>query len=348
MSLRQVYNPPNPWAEEEREWLEAPPLAQLEVFEEEAKSFISTHDSPDLGFKHSANPYRGCSHACAYCYARPSHQYLGYGAGTDFETKIVVKTNAPKILRAEFMRPKWQGEALVLSGNTDCYQALEASYKLTRHCLEVCDEFRNPVSIITKSALIRRDIDVLSSLSKKAALHVSMSIAWADDDMARLMEPGAPSPSARFETMRALSQAGISVGVGIAPIIPGLNDGQIAEILKRAHDAGARWAFRTMLRLPAEVKDVFIHSLEERFPSHAKKVLSLIRQERGGHLNNSQFGKRMNGEGPLWEAADGIFKAMVSKLKINQLDEEAGNFAVFKNSKTFQRPGEQINLFEMN
>lgn len=346
MSLRPVYNPPNPWSSTHSEWLEPAPPARLEIFEEEAKSFISTNQSPDIGFRHSANPYRGCSHACAYCYARPSHQYLGFGAGTDFETKIVVKINAPKLLHDEFMKPKWRGEPLVLSGNTDCYQALEASYQLTRECLKVCARFRNPVSIITKGALIRRDIDVLSDLNKVAKLHVSVSLAWADDAMARLMEPGAPPPSARLEAMRELSQVGIAVGVGIAPIIPGLNEGQIAEILKLAHAAGATWAFRTLLRLPAEVLDVFVHTLEERFPTHAKKVFSLMKQERGGQLYNSEFGKRMKGEGPLWEAADGIFKAMVKKLKMNQLDEEEGSFAVFEKAKTFRRPGEQMGLFE--
>jgi DNA repair photolyase len=345
MSLRPIYNPPNPWASTHSEWLEAPPPARLEVFEEEAKSFISSNNSPDVGFRHSCNPYRGCTHACAYCYARPSHQYLGYGAGTDFENKIVVKLNAPTLLRQEFMRKSWEGETLVLSGNTDCYQALEAHYKLTRQCLEVCVEFHNPVSIITKSALIRRDLDLLVELKKRARLHVSVSLAWADDAMARLMEPGAPSPSQRLEAIAALSGAGIDVGVGVAPIIPGLNDGQIAEILKRAHAAGARWAFRTMLRLPAEVKDVFLHTLEERFPSHAKKVISLVKQERGGQLYNSNFGKRMSGEGPLWKAADDLFDTMVQKLKMNPLDEEAGNFSTFKNQKTFRRPGEQMDLF---
>jgi DNA repair photolyase len=163
--------------------------------------------------------------------------------------------------------------------------------------------------------------------------------------MARLMEPGAPSPTQRLEAIRELSRAGIEVGVGVAPIIPGLNDGQIAEILKRAHAAGARWAFRTMLRLPAEVKDVFLHSLEERFPSHAKKVISLVKQERGGQLYNSNWGKRMSGEGPLWKAADDLFDTMVQKLGMNQLDEEAGHFATFKDAKTFRRPGEQMDLF---
>ena len=345
MSLRPVYNPPNPWSSTSREWLEEPPLAKLEIFEEEAKSLISSNDSPDIGFRHSCNPYRGCSHACAYCYARPSHQYLGYGAGTDFETKIIVKTNAAKLLRAEFMRPKWQGEPIVFSGNTDCYQALEASYQLTRDCLKVCAEFQNPVSIITKGVLIRRDIDVLSELNRKTRLHVSISIAFADDAVARLMEPGAPPPSARFEAIRALTEAGIPVAVGVAPIIPGLNDGAIAEILERAHAAGARWAFRTLLRLPAELKDVFIHTLEERFPSRAKKILGQLKEERGGKLYDATFGKRMQGQGPLWENADGIFKVMVKKLKMNQLDEEAGNYKAITQAKTFRRPGEQLGLF---
>jgi DNA repair photolyase len=257
----------------------------------------------------------------------------------------VVKSNAPKILHDEFMRPKWQGEPLVFSGNTDCYQALEASYQVTRECLKVCARFQNPVSIITKSALIRRDLDILLELKKSSRLHVSISLAWADEEMARLMEPGAPPPKARLAAMRELSKAGISVSVGVAPIIPGLNDGQIPEILAQAHAAGARFAFRTLLRLPAEVKDVFVHALEERFPSHAKKVLSLMKQERGGQLNNAEFGKRMQGQGPLWEATEQLFKASVAKLKMNQLNEEEGSYAVFENVKSFRRPGEQLGLF---
>lgn len=338
--MRPVENPPNPWSATHREWLgeEAPGAAKLQIFEDDSKSFISTNDSPDLKFRHSANPYRGCTHACAYCYARPSHQYLSFGAGTDFESKIVVKRNAAKILRQEFMRPSWQGEPVVLSGNTDCYQPLEASYQITRACLEVFLEFQNPLSIITKSALIRRDIELLQRLNERSQVQVSISVAWADDAMARLMEPGCTLPSQRFEAMRALSAAGIPVIAAVAPIIPGLNDSQIAEILIRAKDAGARGAFRTLLRLPAEVKEIFITALDERFPSHAKKVLSLMRQERGGALYQSEFGKRMSGQGPLWEATDQLFRGMLNRLGMNLLDEESGDFATTQDTKASAVP----------
>ena len=342
MTLRPVYNPPNPWESVHGgEFLEGIPRAELKVFEEQAKSFISTNDSPDLGFRHSANPYRGCTHACAYCYARPSHQYLGHGAGTDFETKIVAKLNAAELLRQEFLRPKWTGEVLVLSGNTDCYQPLEASYKLTRGCLEVCASFRNPLSIITKSPLIVRDTDLLQQLTRDARVHVNLSCAFSDDAMAAKMEPGAPPPSRRFAAMEKLARAGVSVGVGLAPIIPGLNDGQIPEILQRSRDAGARFAFRTMLRLPAEVKDVFFHTLEEQFPTHAKKVRNLVMDARDGQLNNAQFGKRFSGSGPLWRATDELFELSCRRLGLNSLDEEAGMFDDFKNAPaTFVRPGQ--------
>jgi DNA repair photolyase len=342
--MRPVHNPPNPWASTHSELLEAPPLARLEVFEEEAKSIVSSNDSPDIGFRHSINAYRGCTHACAYCYARPTHQYLGYGAGTDFDSKIVVKVNAVELLRQTFMRKSWDGDTIVFSGNTDCYQALEASYKLTRGLLETCAQFKNPVSVITKSALVRRDIDVLKDLAQNAHAHVSISCAWVDEGMARKMEPGAPPPKARFEAMQALSEAGISVSVGVAPIIPGLNDSQIPEVLKRAHDSGARKAFHTLLRLPAEVKDVFFHALKERFPTHAKKVEGQIRLTRKGDLYNSKFGERFVGSGPTWDMAKNLFDVTCAKLGMNLLAEEAGNYAVVRKLKTFQRPGEQLNL----
>src|SRR5262245_10400451 len=233
---RQVSNPPNPWATTEITWLEEPPNATLAVFEEQARSVLSENNSPDLAFRWSLNPYRGCLHACAYCYARPTHQYLGWGAGTDFDRKIVVKTNAPDVLRRELLRPSWQGEAIVFSGNTDCYQPVEANYELTRRCLEVCLEFRNPVSIITKSAPIRRDVDRIGELAKRARASVNFSIAFATDEAARKMEPYASRPSHRFEVMRLLSRAGVSTGIIVAPIIPGLNETDIPELLERAQE----------------------------------------------------------------------------------------------------------------
>lgn len=345
MPLRPISNPPNPWSATHHEALEAPRPAELQIFEEEAKSIISSNDSPDIGFRHSINPYRGCTHACAYCYARPSHQYLGFGAGTDFEAKIVVKTNAGKLLRQEFLRKSWEGEVLVFSGNTDCYQPLEASYKITRACLEVCAQFRNPVSLITKSPLVARDADLLAQLAKEARAHVNLSVAFSDEAMARKMEPGTAPPRLRFEAMKKLAKAGVSVGVGVAPIIPGLNDGQIADILTQARDAGARFAFRTLLRLPSELKEVFTQAMEERFPTHAEKVLGRVREARGGKLYDSRFGKRMSGQGANWKAAEDLFLLSCKKLGLNQLAEEAGHLDDFRvKEKTFRRPQAQLEL----
>jgi len=340
--MKLVANPPHPWNDIQREWIDAPPDAELEVYEEQAKTVLSENDSPDLGFRFSLNPYRGCFHACAYCYARPTHQYWDFGAGTDFERKIIVKTNAAEKLREAFMKRSWQGELVVFSGNTDCYQPLEASYRLTRGCLEVCREFRNPVGIITKSAIIRRDIDVLSALVRDARAHVYFSIAFADDKMARAIEPGAPLPSTRFAAMRALSEAGIPVGVSVAPTIPGLNDSQIAEILERAHENGARRAFRVLLRLPSEVKPVFIERLTKAFPDRTQKVLNAMREMRDGKLYQSDFGQRGVGRGQRWEAIEWLFDLTCKKLGINQTREKDMHPTA---PTTFRRPGEQT-LFD--
>ncbi len=223
---RRVSNPPDPWSSTHVEWLEEPPPVALEVYEEDAHSIVATNDSPDVGFERSVNPYRGCQHACAYCYARPTHPYLGLGAGTDFDSKIVVKRNAPELLRRELANLRRAGRTspLAFSGVTDCYQPLEASYELTRRCLEVCLEFRQAVGVITKSALVRRDQELLARLERRAGARVCLSIPFADDGDARRLEPFASSPTTRFETLRRLSAAGVPVGVAIAPLIPGLND----------------------------------------------------------------------------------------------------------------------------
>src|SRR5688572_23214747 len=248
---RRVSNPPNPWASAHVEWLgEAPPVT-FEVFEEEAKSILATNDSPDVGFEYSVNPYRGCQHACAYCYARPTHQYLDLGAGTDFDSKIVVKVNAPELLRSELASARWKRgrETIVFSGVTDCYQPLEASYEVTRRCLEICHEFRHPIAVITKGALVRRDAALLARMERRGGAHVSVSIPFASDEDARRIEPLASSATTRFETIRRLSEAGVPVGVAVAPLIPGLNDFQVPEILARAREAGASSAFLVLLRL---------------------------------------------------------------------------------------------------
>jgi DNA repair photolyase len=338
-----VSNPPNPWQTRLVEWIDAPPVAELEVFLEKAKSILSENTSPDLGFRWSLNPYRGCFHGCSYCYARPSHQYWDFGAGTDFERKIVVKTNAPDALREAFNRPSWGGELVMFSGNTDCYQPLEASYQLTRQCLEICAEFRNPVSLITKGALIRRDLDVLMRLRETASVSVNLSIAFADDEMSRLIEPWAPRPSTRLEALRVLADAGIDVGIAVAPIIPGLNDSQIPELLGRARDAGARRAFRVLLRLPSEVKPVFFDRLQETHPDRVGKVVSAIGQMHDGKLYDSRFGERGKGSGPRWKAIEFLFDSTCRKLGLNArggMDSEREDVPA-----TFRRPGDQQTLF---
>src|SRR5262245_28474382 len=235
--MRHVNNPPNPWLSARHEWIGEPPEAKLEVFEETAtRSIITNNNSPDIPFDYSINCYRGCTHACTYCFSRPTHEYLGFGAGTDFETRIVAKVRAPELLREELMKKSWKGDVLVFSFTSDPYIPLEANYQLTRRCLEVCLEFRNPVSIITKSALIGRDIELTKRLADEADARVFFTIPFLDHDVNRALEPYAPFPEARFGAMKDLADAGIEVGLAIAPIIPGLNEQDIPGLLERARD----------------------------------------------------------------------------------------------------------------
>ncbi len=340
--MRYVANPPNPWLTHSIEWLGEPPQAKIEVFEEtETRSIISTNDSPDVAFDHSVNCYRGCMHGCTYCFSRPTHEYLGYGAGTDFERKIVAKVRAPELLRSELMKPSWKGDQIVFSFTSDPYIPLEANYKLTRRCLEVCAEFRNPIGIVTKSALIRRDIDVLQKLSEEASVGVYFSIPFADYDIARAVEPFAPSPKARFEAMKALADAGIEVGLGIAPTIPGLTS-DIPELLQRAKDCGATKAFINMLRLPGSVAPYFEQRLREKLPSRADRVLNRIREARGGKLNSSVFGERMRGKGEYWSAQEKLFEVYCKRLGFNE--HRVGSDR-HQHTNTFRRPTAQGSLF---
>ncbi|MEZ4461086.1 MAG: radical SAM protein [bacterium] len=246
MLLRQIQNPANPWHQHHVDFLGEPPPGRLVIYEEEANSVVTENKSPDIPFRYSVNPYRGCMHACAYCYARPSHQYLDFGAGTDFETKIVVKTNVAARLRQTLERRSWKGETICFSGNTDCYQPIEASYGLTRECLAVCSEFLNPVVIITKGSLVRRDIDVLEPLAKANALRVWISVGFDNEDDARKIDRGAPAIAQRLKSMALLRDAGISVGVSVSPI-PGSNSAQLPSILEAAAAHGADAAFMTLL-----------------------------------------------------------------------------------------------------
>ncbi len=304
--LKPINNPPNRFLEAHVEFDE-PELAALEVFEETPKQALSENDSPDLGFRYSVNPYRGCFHACAYCYARPSHQYLGFGAGTDFDRKIVVKKGLPEKLREAFMKRSWQGEVVMFSGVTDCYQPLEASYQLTRGCLEVCAEFKNPVAIITKNQLVTRDIDLLVRLAEHRAASVTLSIPFLDDEVRKKIEPNASSIDKRFAALAELSRAGIECMISLAPMIPGLNDEDIPGLLERARDVGVKGAFMTMLRLPREVLPVFDQRLEENLPLRANKIRHAISELRGGKMNEAQFGERMRGKGTRWQLIEDLF-----------------------------------------
>ncbi len=345
--MRYVNNPPNPYLSTSVEWIGEPPDAKLEFYEEtETRSIINKNNSPDIPFDYSVNCYRGCPHACTYCFSRPKHEFLGWGAGTDFERKIVAKVNAPKILRAEFMKKSWKGETLIFSFTSDPYIPQEATYQLTRQCLEVCLEFRNPVGIITKSALIRRDKDLLAALSREAKVEVFFTIPFADVKTSRALEPFAPYPDARFAAMKDLADAGIEVGLGLAPIIPGLNESHIPELLKRAHAAGARKAFFSMLRLPGSVAPYFVERLEQEMPDRAPKILKRIREIRDGKLNSSEFGDRMRGSGNHWDMIKQVFKLHCEKLGMNQEEDVNRWGSIEKKETTFRRPTAQRSLFE--
>ncbi len=316
--MKRVSNPPNPWADGHVEWFGQPPEVELRVYEERARSILTENDSPDIPFRYSVNPYRGCYHGCAYCYARPTHEYLDFGAGTDFERRIVVKTNAAELLRERVRDPEWAREPITFSGVTDCYQPLEQSYEVTRDCLRVCAEIGNPVCIVTKGALVRRDLDLLEALRERAPLRVYLSVPFADDEVGRALEPHATLVSQRLETIRRLADARIPTGVAVAPIIPGLNDSSIPEILERAAEAGADYAFHVLLRLPGSVEPVFIERLEAEFPERADRVLGALREMRGGELNVSEFGDRMTGEGPRWEIVASLFETHCERLGLAQ------------------------------
>jgi DNA repair photolyase len=287
---------------------EEAPRPRTQYFRDGTKSIITRNTSPDVGFETSLNPYRGCEHGCIYCYARPTHEYLGFSAGLDFESKIIVKLNAPELLRAELESPRWQPQTLVLSGVTDPYQPIERKLRITRGCLEVLAKFRNPVGIITKNRLVTRDIDVLSELAKFNAVAVNVSVTSLDSDLQRLLEPRTSVPQARLDAINQLRRAGIPTGVMVAPIIPGLNDHEIPKILCACAKAGAQFAGYTIVRLPWAVAPLFEHWLEEHFPERKDKVLGRIRHLRGERLNNSQWHTRMTGEGIFAEQIASLFK----------------------------------------
>ncbi len=277
--------------------VESDGTAPTHYYRDASRTVLAENDSPDVGFRFSLNPYRGCLHGCSYCYARPSHEYLGFNAGIDFETRIMVKDDAPALLRRQLSLPKWEPQVVALSGNTDCYQPVERKLELTRRCLEVFAEFRNPVGVITKSALVARDADLLAELARHQAAHVALSITSLDPELARRMEPRASHPSKRLEAITTLADAGVPVAVMIGPVIPGLNDEEIPRILSAAADAGAIGASWVLLRLAKPLDALFAEWLERNYPDRRERVLGRIRQTRDGRMNDSTFGVRKRGVG---------------------------------------------------
>jgi DNA repair photolyase len=309
----------NPAGRFERLEIEPDPEACAETFSEAerpttlylrdaSRSALARNRSPDIPFDASLNPYRGCEHGCAYCYARPTHEYLGFSAGLDFETRILVKTDAPELLRRELLRPGWRPQVIALSGVTDPYQPVERKLELTRRCLQVLAEFRNPAALITKSRLVVRDLDVLAELARFDAVSVTLSVTTLDAKLARELEPRAAQPRARLAAVRRLAEAGVPVGVNIGPVIPGLTDHEIPAILEASAEAGAGWAGYIMLRLPYGVRDLFAGWLETHRPDRRTRVLNRVRDVRGGRLNDPTFGSRMRGTGLYADQIDQMFK----------------------------------------
>jgi len=315
----------------------AAPAVPTELYRDASRSVLAENDSPDLGFRFSLNPYRGCEHGCIYCYARPSHEYLGFSAGLDFERKLMVKPDAPALLRAALLAPRWQPQVIALSGNTDCYQPVERRLQLTRACLAVLAEFRNPVSVITKSALVTRDADLLAALAEHGAAQAFLSITSLDADLARRMEPRAATPERRLQAVAALAAAGVPVGVMIAPVVPGLNDHEIPAILEQAANAGARSASWVMLRLASPLDQLFADWLEKQFPDRAARVLGRIRQCRGGQLNDTRFRIRQRGLGPYAEQIRNLFDLAARRRGLD------GRLPPL-NAAAFRRVGKQLEL----
>ena len=313
------------------------PARQTQYLTDDTKTIIARNQSPDVGFETSINPYRGCEHGCIYCFARPTHEYLGFSAGLDFESRIVVKRDAPRLLKEELSSPKWKPQLLMMSGVTDCYQPIERKMRLTRSCLEVLAKFRNPVGILTKNRLVTRDIDVLSELARHNAVAVNLSVTTLDPKLQRILEPRTSPPAARLEAVRQLRAAGIPVGVMVAPVIPGINDHEIPAVVAACGQAGAQFAGHVLLRLPWAVAPLFDRWLDEHFPDRKTKVLERVRATRGGKkLYDSQWRKRQTGEGIYAEQIGNMFDVACRRAGFGERPQLS--------IASFRRPNEQLNL----
>ena len=312
---------------------------RTQLLRDTTQSFITYNKSPDIPFDAGINPYRGCEHGCIYCFARPTHEYLGFSAGLDFETKIMVKENGPELLRKELSSRKWKPQVIAMSGVTDCYQPIERKLRITRGCLEVLAEFRNPVCIITKNFLVTRDVDLLGELAKHNAVAVNISITTLDGELTPKLEPRASLPRFRLAAINALAEAGVNVGVLVAPIIPGLNDHEVPAIIREAVAAGARFAGYVPLRLPHGLAPMFENWLAQHFPDRREKILNRIRAVRGGKMNDPNFGSRMRGEGIFAEQISQMFHVACRRAGLKEERTELSTAA-------FRRPaGPQLELF---
>src|SRR4051794_12214887 len=328
-------DPVEPGEEDER------PARQTQYLRDATKTIIASNNSPDVCFERSINPYRGCEHGCAYCFARPTHEYLGFSAGLDFESRIMVKEDAPRLLEAELSSPKWKPQTVVMSGVTDCYQPIERKLRITRGCLEVLAKFRNPVSMLTKNRLVTRDIDVLQELAAHNAASVNISITSLDRNLQRILEPRTSPPQARLDAVAQLHAAGIPVGVMVAPIIPGINDHEVPAILEACGKAGAQSAGYVVLRLPWSVAPVFERWVDEHFPDRKEKILGRVRHMHGrgtDKVYDSRWSVRQTGEGVFAKQIEMMFEVAKRRAGIIHRRGELSTAA-------FRRPNEQLNLF---
>lgn len=335
-----VFRPDPEWHQFQWDAEEDPPAPQTRLLRDPSRKILAYNTSPDVGFSVSLNPYRGCEHGCSYCYARPTHEWLGFSSGLDFETKILVKDKAPELLAKALAAASWKPQGIFLSGVTDAFQPVERQLQLTRGCLQVLADYRNPVAIVTKNALVTRDIDLLAQLAQHRAALVCLSVTTLNAELVRRLEPRASTPVRRLAAIRRLAEAGIPTGIMVAPIIPGLTDHEIPAILQAAAEAGAQFAGHTLVRLPYSVGDLFRQWLDDHYPDRTHKVLNRIRAVRNGKLNDARWKSRMQGEGGLAEAIHRLFAIISRKVGLG------GPFPALSTA-AFQRPGQpsQLSLF---